>query len=91
MMGDASPSDDAAKWAAEAFVASATFDEVDEGDESSGSVSKPTKGATKGAWWGSGEDVAGGVVEATDEERALLDAMDAAATAALSNDEVAKK
>ena len=91
MMGDASPSDDAAKWAAEAFVASATFDEVDEGDESSGSVSKPTKVATKGAWWGSGEDVAGGVVEATDEERALLEAMDAAATAALSNDEVAKK
>ena len=80
-------------WAAEAFVASATFDEVDEMDEGDrdGSVSKPTKGATKGAWWGSGEDVAGGVVEATDEERALLEAMDAAATAALSNDEVAKK
>ena len=91
MMGDASPSDDAAKWAAEAFVASATFDEVDEMDEGDGSVSKPTKVATKGAWWGSGEDVAGGVVEATDEERALLEAMDAAATAALSNDEVAKK
>jgi uncharacterized membrane protein YdjX (TVP38/TMEM64 family) len=89
-VGDASPSDDAAKWAAEAFVASATFDEVDEGDRD-GSVSKPTKGATKGAWWGSGEDVASGVVEATDEERALLEAMDAAATAALSNDEVAKK
>ena len=93
MLGDASPSDDAAKWAAEAFVASATFDEVDEMDEGDrdGSVSKPTKVATKGAWWGSGEDVAGGVVEATDEERALLEAMDAAATAALSNDEVAKK
>lgn len=87
--GDAQ-SDDAAKWAAEAFVASATVDEVDEGDRA-GSVSKPEKVATKGAWWGSGEDVAGGVVEATDEERALLEAMDAAATAALSNDEVAKK
>lgn len=82
--------DDAAKWAAEAFVASATVDEMDEGDRA-GSVSKPEKVATKGAWWGSGEDVAGGVVEATDEERALLEAMDAAATAALSNDEVAKK
>lgn len=87
--GDAQ-SDDAAKWAAEAFVASATVDEVDEGDRA-GSVSKPEKVATKGAWWGSGEDVAGGVVEATDEERALMEAMDAAAAAALSNDEVAKK
>ena len=63
---------------------------MDEGDRA-GSVSKPEKVATKGAWWGSGEDVAGGIVEATDEERALLEAMDAAATAALSNDEVAKK
>ena len=45
----------------------------------------------KGAWWGSGEDVASGAIEATDEERALLEAMDAAGAAALSNDEVAKK
>ena len=85
-------SDAAAKWAAEAFVASATVDESDDDDESAfdrGDEEETRK--EKGAWWGTGEDVAGGAVEATDEERALMEAMDAAAAAALSNDEVAKK
>ena len=85
-----SASDAAAKWAAEAFVASATMDESD--DVSSASLDcDEEERKEKGAWWGSGEDVASGAIEATDEERALLEAMDAAGAAALSNDEVAKK
>ena len=85
-----SASDAAAKWAAEAFVASATMDESD--DVSSASLDcDEEERKEKGAWWGSGEDVASGAIEATDEERALLEAMDAAGATALSNDEVAKK
>ena len=86
-------SDAAAKWAAEAFEASATVDESDDAfDRDASEKLKDASAEKKGAaWWGSGEDVAGGVVEATDEERALMEAMDAAAAAALSNDEVAKK
>ena len=85
-----SASDAAAKWAAEAFVASATMDESD--DVSSASLDcDEEERKEKGAWWGSGEDVASGAIEATDEERALLEAMDAAGAAALSNDEGAKK
>jgi len=86
-------SDAAAKWAAEAFEASATVDESDDAfDRDASEKLKDASAEKKGAaWWGSGEDVAGGAVEATDEERALMEAMDTAAAAALSNDEVAKK